>query len=157
MNYRINTRIIVVVAVLVVVAISLFAYTLVSAPTPEDLPLVADTQPAEQIPERVITAKHQFVDGIHTIVGMVTVPTPCHRVLADPYLLEDGVTVEVRFSTLLEGDACPAQTTEVPFRVTFEAPETVAITALWDGSPVRLNLVPVAAGEILDDELYIKG
>ena len=156
MEYRINTRVVTVVAVLIIIAIGLFAYTFVSAPTPEDVP-VATSEPTEQVPDRIITAKHQYVDGIHTIAGMVTVPTPCHRVLADPYLLPDGVTVEVRFSTLLEGEACPAQPTDVPFRVTFEAPENATITVLWDGAPVRLSLVPVAQGESLDDVLYIKG
>jgi hypothetical protein len=174
MEYRINTRIIVLVAILVVIAIGLFTYTFVSAPAPEETP-VTEENPASQTEERIITARHQYLEGIHTIAGVATVPTPCHRILGEPYILPidtdpkfvsdpagsyavpNGLTVEVRFSTLLEGEECPAQATDVPFRVTFEAPENATITAVWDGAPVRLNLVPLGPGEILEDELYIKG
>jgi len=157
MDYRINTRIVAVVVVLVVIAIALFTYTLVSAPTPEEVRVAPQEEQVEQVPERLISAKHQYVDGVHTVAGMVTVPTPCHRVLTSAYLLEDGVTVELQFSTLLEGEECPAQATEVPFRVPFEAPENATITAVWNGEPARLNLFDVAPGESLDDALYIKG
>lgn len=157
MNYRINTRIIILVAALVVVAIGLFTYTLVSAPTPEEVPVVQDQTQDTDMVERIINARRQFVDGIHTIVGKAEVPTPCHRIISEPLLLEDGTVIEIRFNTLLEGEECAAVMTEVPFRVTFEAPENIMIRATWDGSPVRLNLVPVGPGEVLEDEFYIKG
>lgn len=155
MDYRINTRVVAGVGALVLIAVGLFVYTIVSAPTEVDLAPVAE-QPAD-VPERLITARHQYVDGIHTIAGMVTVPTSCHRLVSEPFLLEGGAVVEVRFNTLMEGEECPRQDFEVPFRVTFEAGEGVEIRATWDGAPVRLNLVPVGPGESLDDELYFKG
>jgi hypothetical protein len=155
MEYRINTRIIILVAVLVLVAIGLFTYTLVSAPAPEETPIVTEQKPQQE--EVIITARHQYVEGIHTIAGSASVPTSCHRLVPTPFILEDGTTVEIRFTTLLEGEECPVGLTDVPFRVTFEAVEDVTIRATLDGAPVRLNLVPVGPGETLEDELYIKG
>ncbi len=156
MNYRLNTRALLIVGVLVLIAIGLFAYTLVSAPTQETQPPEVET-PAAVVEERLITAQHKFEAGIHEIAGMVDVPSPCHTLVAESFLLENDTVVEVRFSTLLEGEECPQQIDEVPFHVTFEADEGVAIQATWNGTPVRLNLVPLAPGEELDVELYIKG
>ncbi len=157
MNYRLNSKAIALVAILVVVAVILFAYTLVSAPTKEETP-EATTTAQEETPERIITAKQQFVNGMQTIAGTVDVPTPCHSVVAQPFFVNDATnTVEIRFNTAIEGEQCAAQVTSVPFKVSFEAPEDVSIRATWDGQPVRLNLVPVAPGESIGGPVDVKG
>lgn len=158
MNYRINTKIVALVVVLVCIAAGLFIYTLISAPTEITQPTDEQATSTQQNDDRILTAKHQFADGLHTIAGKTEVPTPCHRLVAEPFFTEGSpIGVEVRFSTLLEGETCPSQLYEVPFRVSFEAPEDAILTATWNGAPVRLNLVPLQPGEELDDELYIKG
>lgn len=157
MNYRINTKVLVLVTVLVFIAAGLFVYTLVSTPTATIVEAPEKTA-VDQNEGKILTAKHQYLDGIHTVAGKTEVPTPCHRLVTEPFFIqEQPAHVEIRFSTLLEGEECPSQPFEVPFRVTFEAPEDATITALWNGSSVRLNLVPLAPGEKLEDELYIKG
>lgn len=157
MNYRINTKVVTMVALLVIVAIGLFAYTLISTPT--ETPSTERDEVSEmQGDERIMTARHQYVDGIHTIAGVAEVPTPCHRLVAETFFTEGNpVGVEIRFNTLLEGEECPNQPFEVPFRVTFEANEDVTLRATWNGGPVRLNLIPLQPGEVLEDELFIKG
>lgn len=158
MNYRINTKVVTLVAILVFFAIGLFAYMLISAPTEVSVSQDDQASTTQQSEERLMTAKHQFVNGIHTIVGKTEVPTPCHRLVAEPFFVtENPVGVEIRFNTLLEGEECPSQLFEVPFKVSFEAPEDAILTATWNGGPVRLNLIPVPEGEVLDDEMYIKG
>jgi len=154
MNYRINSTALTLVVLLVLVAAALFVYTLVSAPTEE--PVVVEEVVEEEMVEQLITAKHQYVDNVHTIAGTAEVPTPCHRLVLEPFFIGEN-EVEIRFNTFLEGDECAGEPFSAPFRVSFEAPEDVAITATWDGAPVRLNLVPVEEGETLDDELFIKG
>jgi len=78
--------------------------------------------------------------------------------LTEPFFTGDGASqVEIRFSTLLEGEECPSEYFEVPFRVSFESQENVDISATWNGDPIRLNLIPLMPGETLEDELYIKG
>ncbi len=159
MNYRINTKVIILVILLLLIAGALFVYILISAPTTVQNNVVKDEiNVTTQLKERTLIAKHQFLDGVHTIVGKAEVPTSCHRLVAEPFYVENEQSaVEVRFNTLLEGEECPSQLFEVPFRVSFEALEDAVITAIWDGGHVRLNLVPVQPGETLEDELYIKG
>ena len=154
MNYRINTRIVALVTLLVVIAIGLFVYTLVSAPTKDE---VYVAPPVAETPEILITAKHQFKDGVHTIVGTATVPTPCHRIDASPFFLEDGNIVEVRLSTLIEGEACQSQEFDAPFRATWNSGPDVEIRATWNGTPARLNLIEVGPEESIEDDIYIKG
>jgi len=156
MNYRINTKVVTLVALLVVVVVGLFVYTLISTPS-EVVPPESQT-PAPQDEERILTARHQYVDGIHTIAGVTEVPTPCHKLVAETFFTEENPTdVEIRFNTLLEGEECPSQPFEVPFRVSFEAGENAVISATWNGGPVRLNLIPLQPGETLEDEIYPKG
>lgn len=145
------------VAALVFVAMVLFIYTLISAPGEvgiTDEPIIATLNEEE----RMIIAKHQYVDGIHTVAGTAEVPTMCHRLTTEPFFTHGEMTsVEIRFNTLLEGDDCPSEAFFAPFRSTFEAPEDVVFSATWNGAPARLNIVPVAPGETLEDEMYIKG
>ncbi len=158
MNYRINTKVVIFVAILVCIALGLFVYTLVS--TPIEIPMSSEDEivSTEQPEVQIMTAKHQFLDGMHTIAGKSEVPTPCHRLVAEPFFVTGSpVEVEIRFNTLLEGEECPSQLFEVPFRVSFEAPEDAVLSATWNGGSVRLNLIPLQDGEVLDDEIYIKG
>ena len=158
MNYRLNTKMLTGAALLVGVAIALFAYTLVSAPTQEENTIENVTPIEEQVEEYLLTAKHRFEEGIHTIAGVVSLPTSCHTLVAEPFFIGEGDTVvEIRFSTALEGETCTTVVTEVPFHVSFEAPENVSIQATWNGGAARLNLIPLQPGENLEDTLYIKG
>jgi len=160
MNYRINKVAILAVCVLLLLAAGLFGYTIFTA-SPED-----DTSPADETTnetaqpdeDRIISGKRQFEDGIHTIAGMTTTPTPCHSILIDPFFPERATsTVELRFTTVLEGNECPAVESDATFQTAFEAPENVSISATWNGVPVRLNLVPVGPGESLEEEFFFKG
>lgn len=158
MNYRINTKAVLFVVVLVLIAIGLFAYTLVSAPTdtPEDDTL--NQAPRTQEEQQIISAKHQFRDGTHTIAGTVELPTACYTLVVEPFFTKPNEQVQLRFiSAVKDTDGCADVTVQTPFTVTFDAPESVSISALWNGAPARLNLVPVAPGESIDDDLYFKG
>ncbi|KKS84710.1 MAG: hypothetical protein UV60_C0016G0011 [Parcubacteria group bacterium GW2011_GWA2_43_11] len=157
MNYRINTKVVTLVVLLGIVAVGLFFYTLVFSPTEISSPAPDQVQ-SGQTEERIMTARHQYLDGIHTIAGVTEVPTPCHKLVAETFFTETNSTgVEIRFNTLLEGEECPSQPFEVPFRVSFEADENAALSATWNGGPVRLNLIPLQSGEELDDVIYNKG
>jgi len=162
MNYRINKRAILFVFILFFALICFFVYSRfvswnvmkVDAPVNQDA-----TSTLESKEEKMLSAKHQYLDAVHTLAGKAEVPTPCHRLLTESFFVgeDDTKSVEIRFSTLLEGEECPQQVYEVPFKVSFEAPEDITITATWNGDPVRLNLIPLKQGEIIDDELFIKG
>jgi len=157
MNYRLSTRVVVIVGVFVLLAVGLFVYTLVSAPTEPVAPVVEEVADEPEVLDKLITAKHQYKEGLHTIAGSAELPSPCHRLIAEPFMLDEGQVAEVRFSTLLEGETCEAAPFDAPFVVRFEAPEDVAIQATWNGAVVGLNLVPVGPDEELDTDIYVKG
>jgi hypothetical protein len=165
MNYRLNKTALYVVLIVVLLAALVFGYTLVSAPTeidsmPADSTLVdEESQNGGSTVTRSITAQQQYMDGIHTIAGTIALPTPCHRLLTEPFFIDEGRTqVEVRFTTLLEGDVCAQVVTDARFKISFEAVEDATISALYNGDPATLNLVPVEPGTDLSDfDIFIKG
>lgn len=159
MNYRLNKKALYGVIVLVLLVVGLFGYTLISAPTSEAPEKTDDTPVGTNVEQRTISAQHQYRDGVHTIAGTVTVPSPCHRLLAEPFFIDESKErVEIRFTTSVEGEVCAQVVTDARFKVTFEAPEQATVSATWNGAAATLNLVPVAPGTNLDDfELYLKG
>lgn len=97
----------------------------------------------------VLTALHQYVNGVHTLVGRVQTPTPCH-VLNDAVIVGKSLpeNVEVNFSLTTNPNAICVQTlSSAPFRIQFNALPSAIIQATWNGQPVRLNLVQVAPGQ----------
>jgi len=127
---------------------------------------VAEPIPEERIDEhqfvpQIINAKHQFKNGVHTVVGEVDLPTPC-------YLLESDAVVEVRepntdkatirFITKGENEICAQVITAGRFKEVFNAQEDADIVATWNSAPVLLNIIDVGPEEDLDlFELFIKG
>lgn len=163
MNYRLNKTAITIVIILLIGAIGVFAYTLISSRGQEGPAAVSTEEENAQndttAPAITITAKHQFKDTKHTVAGSIDLPSPCHRLLAEPFFVGGNTgTAEIRFTTSIEGEQCEQVVTPARFKVTFEAPETAAISATIDGKDAILNLVPVPKGENLDDfDIYVKG
>jgi len=157
-----NQRALIVAVVLFVVIIGgMFGYAYLKR---------AELQPATPVPtppqkeERQnithIDAKHFFTDGTHTIAGEIMMPTPCDLLEAGPIALEsslDEVTVAFRVINNTEG-VCAQVVTPQRFKVSFEANAGAFIDAIFNGSPVTLNLVEAKPDENPDDfELFIKG
>ncbi len=159
MNYRLHKPALVLVALLVLVAAGLFVWTLTRTPQTPTEPPVATTSPQDTEEGEVLTAQHQFKDGIHTVAGTLQVPTPCHRVATEPFFTGSARdTVEIRFTTSSQDEMCAQVLTDARFKTAFEAPAQASIQATLNGKRVRLNLVPVPAGQDLDDfEIFIKG
>lgn len=162
MNYRLNNTAIAVLVILILSALALFAFILLQ---PEASPETAAEPPTSDAAadtgreDVIVSAKQQYSEGTHTIAGTVTVPTPCHGVSAEPFLIGSGTSTvaEIRLTTVLEGEDCPSVPSDTTFRVIFDAPEQMPVRAVWDGEPVRLNLLPVAEGESLDETFFFKG
>lgn len=162
MNYRLNNTAIAVLVLLILGALTVFTFTLLQPEpsSPEEVaPQATDVTTDIARDDIIVSAKQQYQDGTHTIAGTVTVPTPCHGVTAEPFLVESGssTVAEIRLTTVLEGDDCPSVSSDTTFRVIFDAPEEIEVRAVWDGDPVRLNLLPVAEGEVLDETFFFKG
>ncbi|NCN11813.1 hypothetical protein GW937_00650 [Candidatus Kaiserbacteria bacterium] len=106
-----------------------------------------------------IDAKHYIIDGVHTIVGEISMPTPCDLLEAEAVVMESyPEQVSVNFSVINTAEVCAQMTTEQRFKVSFSASPEAVITAKFMGRAVTLNLIPAGANEKPEDfELFLKG
>ncbi|MCR4283913.1 MAG: hypothetical protein NUV64_01155 [Parcubacteria group bacterium] len=160
-NKRINIILAVVIILSVVVVSGIVFWSWWSGRTANvvEEPLPQAETPLKA-PEKIITAKHQFKDGTHTIVGEIDMPTPCHLLDWDVIIAESfPEQVTINFNSIYESrDVCAQVVTPQRFKVTFEASENAVISATLDGKKIILNLIEALKGEDLDSfELFIKG
>ncbi len=163
-----NTTITVASAVFLIVVAGLFGYTYYQRMQLED---DAATQPVEQTDERPdanegpysyierIDAKHYFIDGTHTLVGEVTLPTPCDLLQHDVMVAESfPEQITINFSVLNNAETCAQVLTTQRFMVEVKASENATFSARFAGRAVELNLIPAPEGETPDEfELFYKG
>ncbi len=106
-----------------------------------------------------IDAKHFYIDGVHTVVGEVELPTPCDLLEARATVAEsypEQVTVD--FNVINTAEFCAQVVTVQRFSVTAAASAEAAFSAVFMGRSIPLNLIPAEPGETPDDfELFIKG
>jgi hypothetical protein len=106
-----------------------------------------------------IDAKHFIIDGTHTIVGEIMLPTTCDLLNWDTVIREsmpEGVTVA--FAVVNNAGNCGPATLPQRFVVTWKASANAQIDATFNGRPVVLNLIPALPGETPEDfELFLKG
>jgi hypothetical protein len=107
----------------------------------------------------IITAKHRYRSGVHTIVGEIALPTPCHILETAAVVSNDAKSVVIQLaSSVKTGEICAQVITPARFKVTAKADAKATFTAMWNGAPVTLNLIEAEPDEDLDAfELYIKG
>ncbi len=120
-----------------------------------------ENTPAETIlsPNIVITAKHAFLKGTHTIAGEVPLPTACDVLDTTAVASADTKQVVVQFvSSVKTGEKCAPNITPARFKVMVNALNSAVLSATFNGQPVTLNLIEAGPNENLDNfELYIKG
>lgn len=106
-----------------------------------------------------IDGKHFYIDGVHTVVGEIPLPTPCDLLNADAMVAEsfpEQITLD--FSVINNAEVCAEVVTPGRFKVSATASEEATWSAAFNGRQVELNLTPAAPGETPDEfELFIKG
>ena len=127
--------------------------------TPEP---VAQGEIETEVPYADITridAKHFFIDGVHTIVGQVELPTPCDLLTTESSVRESmPEQVVFDFAVTNTSDMCAQVITAQRFKVSATASQGAVMTATFMGRTVELNLIPAAPNETPEEfELYIKG
>ena len=106
-----------------------------------------------------IDGKHFYIDGIHTVVGEIPMPTPCdlletNMIVAESY--PEQITID--FSVINNAEFCAEVVTPQRFKVSGAASPAATFKALFQNRNVELNLIEAEAGETPDDfELFIKG
>jgi hypothetical protein len=106
-----------------------------------------------------ITAKHFYIDGVHTIAGVLEMPTPCDLVETDVVVMESmPEQVRIDFNVINTAETCAQMITEARFQVSATASEEAQISARFMGRDIELNLIPAGPDETPEDfELFIKG
>ena len=106
-----------------------------------------------------IEAKHFFIDGVHTIVGEILLPTPCDLLTATALVAESmPEQVTYNFSVINNSESCAQVVTAARFSIAATASAAASLTARFMGQPIELNLVEAAPGETpAEFELFIKG
>lgn len=127
----------------------------VEAPTEVTEPIVEDAYASITR----IDGKHYFIDGVHTVVGEVPMPTPCDLLEVDALVAESyPEQITLAFSVINNSDTCIEETTPQRYMVSATASGEAGFKATFMGRPVELNLIPAAPGETPEEfELFIKG
>ena len=137
-----------------------FAYMKRSEITQPAAPVVIVEEPAVAYPQVTrITAKQFIIDGEHTFVGELELPTPCDLLEVTSGVQEsypEQITLD--FKVINNAEACAQVVTTQRFMVTAAASSEATVRAVFMGRSVELNLIPAAAGETPEEfELFIKG
>lgn len=154
--------IVLVIILFALIVVGMFVYAnlkqaeLAAEPTPNPVDTVVDV-PYPEVDR--ITATHYFIDGEHTLVGEVNMPTPCDLLEAETLVMESyPEQVLVAFTVINSTDSCTQVITPQRFKIEAVASEEASFSATFMGRSVELNLIPAAAGETPDDfEVFIKG
>jgi hypothetical protein len=146
--------------ILIIAGMFMFTY-LVRQSTPEVLPISSDEQSTTTNPYGItrIEGKHFFIDGVHTIVGELAMPTPCDLLTTDARVAESyPEQVTFSFAVLNTTEACAQVVTNQRYKIEAIASKEANLAATFMGMPVELNLVEASAGETPEEfELFIKG
>ena len=148
--------------VLSLIIAGMFAYTYFKKKELQDIPKNTAIQTDVESPYASITsidAKHFFKVGMHTIVGVIVMPTQCDLLSWSVHSDKtDQQSFTIDFTVINHSTDCEKISTPQRFKVSFEGSEAVAIQATFQGKPIILNLVPGSPDEFPEDfELFIKG
>ncbi len=102
-----------------------------------------------------IDAKHYFIEGKHTVVGEILMPTPCDLLNWDSSVAESmPEQVSIGFTVVNTTDTCAQVVTPQLFSVSFDASQAASIKATLNGKAVEFNLIPAAPGERPEDYVF---
>lgn len=151
----------VVLFLLIIAGMFIFAYLQKTEQAPLETPPAAE-ESASADPYDYITrvdGTHYFIDGVHTVVGEILMPTPCDLLEADAVIAEsypEQITID--FSAINNADTCAQVVTPARFKVSAPASASSTFSARFMGRPIKLNLIPAPEGETPKDfEVFYKG
>lgn len=129
--------------------------------------IAKQNEPAESTPEPEVAyasitrieGKQYYIDGVHTIVGEIAMPTPCDLLEAEAQVAKSlPEQITLNFNVINNAEFCAQQITPQRFKVSATASPDATFSAQFMGREVELNLVPAQPGETPDEfEVFIKG
>jgi len=154
--------IIIIVALFVLIVIGMFTFSYMKKTeidTPAQPPVVVEDEVVPYADIVRIDATHYFIDGEHTFVGELNMPTPCDLLEGGAVVMESyPEQIRLDFTVINTADSCTQVITSQRFMVSASASEEATVTATFMGREVELNLIPASPGETPDEfEVFIKG
>ncbi len=148
--------IITIVSLIVLLTLVLYGYEFIFKKPAITSPTIDQN---EEIPLSALDIKEQRVNETYTFVGTIAVPTPCHNLVSKiEQVSVDAYQIQVTTTPPAPGVMCAQVITDKNFKVSFDAPENIEVTAFVDGVPYDLNRYVIPEGENIDTfELFIKG
>lgn len=106
-----------------------------------------------------ITAKHYYIDGEHTLVGEIPMPTPCDLLESEAQVRESlPEQIHINFTVINNAEVCAEVITPARFQVSASASPEATFSASLEGREIPLNLLEAGPDERPEDfELFIKG
>lgn len=158
-----NTKATIISTVVFIMLIAgMFGYAFIKKQQLQDADLTDITE--EQMDDRYahitrVTAKHFYIDGVHTFAGEIVMPTPCDLLEANSSVAESfPEQISIDFSVINNAEFCDQVETPQRFIVSATASDQATVQARFNGRDIELNLVPAAEGETPEEfELFIKG
>ncbi len=107
----------------------------------------------------IVSVKHQYKNKVHTYVGELNLPSPCHILRHSVKIsAENSPIYNLNFVASQTGELCAQVITPRPFKVSFEGPSEIKIMPTLNGEPLTFNLFEVMDNENLDEfEIFNKG
>lgn len=98
-----------------------------------------------------ISVTHQFKSGLHTYVGVINAPTPCHSVSGEAVVKESyPEQVDIRIETKESEEICAQVVTTKKFKVSFSASESPVVRAFLNGAPILFEVTELPATNNLE-------
>ena len=147
--------IIIIVSLLIVLSLLVYGYEfifkkpIIESPTTEETDNVLPT----------LEVKEQYKNSTYTFMGDVQVPTPCHS-LENKVNKISNTEYQIELKTIApqKDIVCAQVVTDKSFKVSFQAPADIKVTALLDGVPYQINRFIVPNDQNIDTfKLEIKG
>ena len=160
---RLDRRVVVLAIFLfVIIVIGMFTFAYLQREDGAPVADAPDTEEPMDGPYQNITrvdATHFYIDGVHTVVGEIPMPTPCDLLEAEARVAEsDPEQITIDFNVINNADTCAQVITPQRFMVSAEASEDATFSAVFMNRSIELNLVEAPPGETPEDfELFIKG
>lgn len=123
---------------------------------------VIESPTVDETPEMLVTpldVKEQYRDGKYTFAGSVQVPNPCYTLKSQANKIEeDEYQIQITTTPPKAGTMCAEVITDKQFKLTFEAPQDILVTATINGIEYNVNRFVVPADQNIDDfDLSVKG
>lgn len=151
--------IILIITLFALIVIGMFTYTYIKKSEISQIP-TAEVPVVKEDPLGInIDAKHFFIDGVHTFVGEMTMPTPCDLLEVNSVAQESyPEQIRLDFTVINNSKSCEQIATNQRFMVSAKASSEAKVSATYLGNPAIINLIPAGPGETPDEfEIYIKG